>query len=245
MSGNLYVAAAAALARARELDVVANNLANVDTSGFKRNETSFEAVLASSLQGIAGAPTPGETGRVFVRESAVGTDFGRGAAQMTSAPLDVVIDGEGFFEVQTPNGMRYTRAGSFEIDAQGQVVTPEGFALQGDGGPLSVGDRPAGFTASGELRDDAGESLGRVKVVRFANLASMEKEGSNVFRPPLGEGPQTVDDAEFVAGAVERSNVQPVTELANLVMLQRAYESALQVLAADDRATQRLMQEIA
>lgn len=244
MSGNLYVAAAAALARGRELDVVANNLANVDTTGFKRNETSFEAVLASSLQGVDGTPTPGETGRVFVRESAVGTDFKRGGAQMTGGPLDVVIDGEGFFEVQTPSGLRYTRAGAFVIDAQGQLTTPEGFVLQGDGGPLSVGDRPAAFTAAGELLDDANESLGRLKVVRFENLAGMEKEGSNVFRAPAGEAPQSVETPEFVPGAVERSNVDSVRELASLVMLQRAYDTAMQIVSADDRATQRLMQEI-
>jgi flagellar basal-body rod protein FlgF len=245
VSGNLYVSASAALARLRQLDVVANNLANVDTAGFKRDFATFESVLESSVQDLSGRATPGATGRVFVDTSGVGTDFARGAVQQTGGALDVAIDGAGFFEVQTPEGPRYTRAGSFEVDASGQLVTTAGHPVQGEGGPIAIGDRPVSFTASGELVDDTGDAVGRLKVVRFDDPSKLTKEGTNLFVATPGTAPLAIDDADFLPGTVEVSNVQPVRELAQMVILQRAFDSAMQVLAADDRATGRLLQEIA
>ncbi len=245
MSGNLYVSASAALARLRQLDVVANNLANADTAGFKRDYATFEAVLESSVQDLAGRAAPGAPGRVFVDTAGVGTDHSRGSVQQTGGALDVAIDGEGYFELQTPGGVRYTRAGAFEVDRSGQLVTPDGDAVQGEGGAITIGDRPVSFTASGELVDDSGEVVGRLKVVRFGDLSKLTKEGANHFVATPGAGPTPVEDADFLPGTVEVSNVQPVRELARMVILQRAFDSAMQVLAADDRATGRLLQEIA
>lgn len=244
MSSNLYVAVSGAMARLRELDVVANNLANVDTTGFKRDGTLFESTLESALQDRGGDRVPGAPGRAFVTARGARTDLGQGGIAMTGGPLDVAIEGSGFFEVQAPNGPRYTRAGSFLVDASKRIATPDGMPLASEGGSLTVGDRPVRILASGSVVDDQDQEIGRLKVVEFPAGVALEKDGDNLFRAPQGAAPRTLEQPRLVEGAVERSNVEPVRELAALVLLHRAFDVALQVLKSEDSATERLIREV-
>jgi flagellar basal body rod protein FlgG len=243
MSGTLYIAASGALARFTDLEVVANNLANADTIGFKRDRMVFDAALEGALRRVDGRPVPGAAGQVYVDTSGSTTEFRAGGVQPTGAPLDVAISGPGFFEIQTPEGQRYTRAGSFLVSAQRQITTADGYPVLGDGGPIEVGSRPVEILGGGQVVDDSGAVIGRLSVVQFEDPSGLRKVGRTLFEAPPDAAPAALP-AELIPRSLERSNVEPVKELGALVVLQRLYDITLQSLNADDEATRRLIQEV-
>ncbi len=244
MGSDLFVATAGAVARLQDLEVVANNLANVDTLGFKRDRTLFEAVLEASMTDLEGRPTPGAPGRALTAVGGLTPDLAAGPVAHTGAPLDVAIQGEGFFEVATPEGPRYTRAGSFGVDPGGRLTTPEGHAVLGPGGPLRVGSRAARIRASGALVDSDGRTLGRLKLVSFERPELLVKQGASLYRALPEAGASPVVGPRLVEGSVERSNVSAVRELTHLIAVQRAFDAAMRTLNRQDRATARLLEEI-
>jgi len=138
LGSQAYVATSGALARLRQLDALANNLANARTPGFKAQESVFEAVLQSTFRDTEGGLVPGAPARAFVAALPERSDFGPGPSTPTGAPLDVAIEGRGFFEVETPDGPRYTRAGHFSVNSDGQLSTSDGFAVSGEAGAYTV-----------------------------------------------------------------------------------------------------------
>jgi len=245
VSDGIYIAASGALARLHDLEIVANNLANQSTVGFKRDRTVFESVLESRLPGDDDQPVAGATGRAFTRVDGSTTDFGSGATFATGGALDVAIRGPGFFEIETPSGTRYTRAGAFQLSADGALVTPNGASVAGEGGgALDSGGRAVELLASGELVAERGIALGRLRVVDFARADRLEKDGANLYRARPGAEPRDLESYELLPGSLEASNVEPVRELAALVTIQRTFETAMQMVTADDRITRQLIEEI-
>lgn len=244
MSTDLYLALSGAMTRLRELDVVANNLANAETTGFKRETPIFAVALEASLRDVTRERVGGVPGRVFAETRATRLDLAPGPIARTSGPLDVAIDGPGFFEVETPAGPRYTRAGSFVVDPQGRLTTPDGFPVLGTGGPIAVGDRPVEIRASGAVVDDREDEVGRLRVVRFDAPENLVKEGSGLFRAGEDLAPLPVENPELIERSLERSNVRPVEELASLVALQRSFDAAMRVLETGDRVTGQLLREV-
>lgn len=244
MSDGIYIAASGALARLHDLEIVANNLANQSTVGFKRDRTTFEAVLESRLPGEDNEPVPGVSGRSFTSVVSSATDFGSGSAFATGGALDVAIRGQGFFEIETPLGPRYTRAGAFSLSSEGTVVTANGNPVIGDGGPIDTGGRPVEVLPTGDLVDALGASIGKLKVVDFERPELLEKEGISLYRAPAGVEARSLESAELLPGSLESSNVEPVRELAALITLQRAFDTAMQMVSADDDITRQLIEEI-
>lgn len=244
MGSDLYIAAAGAMARLRDLDIVANNLANSDTVGYKRDTAIFEVAMQAALQKPEGDAVDGGPGLSFVDTNLVATSFSPGPVRSTGGPLDVAIVGDGFFEVATAEGPRFTRAGSFAVNGEGQLSTLTGYPVAGDAGPIAVGGRSVEIRASGEVVDAEGNPVGRLQVVRFEDPGVLVKMGANLFRSPEDEIPVPDLDAQFVPRSLERSNVVPVKELSTLVMLQRAFELNIQALQRDDETTQSLLQEL-
>ncbi len=244
MPSNLYVSAAGAMARLTQLDLVSNNIANAATTGYKRDGAFFESILQASLRDEEGEPVEGLPGMEFVRSHGVASDFESGSIQTTGAPLDVAILGRGFLEVQTEQGLRYTRAGSLMVNAEGTLTTRDGQAVMGEGGPISITGTGGHIVPSGEVRDDQGNVLGRLKVVEFQNLLALRKEGNQRFAAGEEAGPTTVQNPTFVTQSLEGSNVNPVNELSTLVVLQRAFDANIRTMQADDEATSRLIREI-
>jgi len=244
LGSDLYLAASGAAARLRDLDVVANNLANADSTGFKRDSAVFEASLAAALRDPEGHPLPGPDATAFVDAALVATDFAAGPVSATGSPLDVAIRGPGFFEVDTPEGPRYTRAGSFVVNGAQELSTPDSHPVIGEGGPIGLGSRPVEIRATGEVVDDQGSVLGRLRVVDFDPPAGLEKVGGGLFRAPESLAPIPRPDAVLFPRSLERSNVVPVKELTTLLLLQRAFEMNMQVIATDDQMTQQLLQEV-
>ena len=244
MGSDAYIAASGASTQLRDLDVVANNLANVGTPGYKRSESVFRTVYEAALRDADGDRQPGAPGSAFVQTDLVGTDFSRGSAQHTGSPLNAMIDGRGFFEIQTANGPRYTRAGNFIVNHDGQLSTPSGQAVMGDGGPIVIADGDARIEPSGAIVDRTGNVIGRLKVVDFENLHALEREGHSLFRAGEGVTAKPVVSPMVIPESIEGSNVQSTKELATLVMLQRAFEVNLRAMQVDDQTTQTLIEGI-
>jgi flagellar basal-body rod protein FlgF len=210
----------------RQLDIVANNIANADTAGFKA-----EALLTGTEQrGPAKNAQVPHTTR-FVLDNGVARDFGQGSMKQTGNDLDVAIEGDAFFSVTTPDGERYTRDGRFKLDAAGRLVTQAGEPVLDDGGGEIVlrreGSAPS-IAADGTISQD-GERVARLGVVRFDNLGALSKTGEGRYLAD-GQAPVPAPDVLVRQGMLESSNVKPVLEVVNLIEVSRAYERVTRMI---------------
>lgn len=239
-----YISASGASVQLRDLDVVSNNLSNVGTPGFKRSQSIFRAVLEGALQDREGNRAPGATGSAFVSTDQIGSDFRRGGSERTGSPIHAIIDGSGFFEIETPRGLRYTRAGNFIINREGFLSTPSGAPVQGEGGAIVIPDGNAEIEVDGTVTDSNGNVLGILKVIDFADPQALSREGQSLFKAAPDDPPLEVESAQFIPGSVEGSNVEAARELATMVILQRAFETNIRAMQVDDETTQRLIEGI-
>ncbi|MCL4684019.1 flagellar hook basal-body protein [Myxococcota bacterium] len=244
MSSALWISLSGASSRLQELDVVSNNLANADTVGFKRAQLVFSSVLETAVADLDVGPARGAPGRVFPGTDAGGLDLSIGPIAPTGGGLDVAIEGPGFFEVETLDGPRYTRAGAFVVGADGVLATPAGDPVVGEGGPIAVASGPARILGSGEVVDAAGTVLGRLKLVGFEAADALEPEGGNLFRVRPGSVQEDIAEPRFAEASLERSNVRPVEELAGLVLLQRSFDTSMRALQSEDESSRRLIEEL-
>ncbi len=243
MSTNLYIANSGARARMQQLEALANNLANIGTAGFRADRPLFETVLESQLQTLDGGLAAGEEARGFVRAHIL-TDHSSGSVVQTGRELDVAISGPGYFVVDTDGGARYTRSGSFTVSADGMLATLDGHPVLGEGGPISVGNGPARIDPAGTVVGEGETAIGQLRLEEFDDPALLLKEGASLFRAPPEAVGFPVDAPRLLPGSVEQSNVQPMSELASMIIVQRAFDAAMQVMKSDDEATEQLIREI-
>jgi len=225
MDNSLLVSLSHQLASYRAMDVIANNIANASTPGFKREAAKFEEFVAMMR------PAEGQTGLQpvsFVKDAGVMRDSSQGNVEQTGSPFDLAIAGSGYFQVQTPTGMRYTRDGHFSLNNDGNLVTSQGYAVQGDGGAITVAPTdgevivaPDGTVSS--VLHGVTNLLGKLKIVDFANGAALTKQGSNLYSTL--QTPITPPNVNVRQGALEASNVQPVIEISHMIEVMRAYEA--------------------
>ena len=246
----LYTSATGMIAQQFHMDVVSNNLANVNTAGFKKSRADFQDLLYQTIR-PAGAtvsegaqvPAPLEVG-LGARPVASVTLFTTGAFQQTGNPLDVAIEGDGFFKVQTPGGAAYTRDGAFKIDAQGSVVNSDGYKLQpdiripADAQQISIGkDGTVSALTGGQTEPTV---LGQITLARFTNPAGLSHAGGNAYVPTAASGqpvegtPGTEAFGKISQGTLEMSNVQIVEEMVNMITAQRAYETNSKAIQTAD-----------
>jgi len=243
MGSTIYIAASGAEARLRQLELVANNLANANTDGFKADRSTFQTFFESALVGQDGGTTEGAAGGVYVAASDAGFDHSAGPIRRTGGALDVAIEGDGFFVIETGRGEHYSRSGSFAVNKEGQLVGASGDPVLGTNGPIELTGSDARILGNGDVMEND-FVVGTLRVVEFENKYSLIKQGDGLFTSGDGAGPDDVEQVALIERSVEASNVQPTAELANLVILQRAFEASLQAMQRDDEATQRLIQEI-
>lgn len=228
----LLISLSRQVALRREMDVIANNMANMNTSGFRSAEVLFEEHLMRGAEATANKRADRDLSYVMDR----GTlhNFEPGALIPTDNPLDLAIDGEGWFVVQTPQGERYTRNGSFQLTSTGHLVTSEGYRVLGDGGPLIFNDedRTISVAGDGTVSTEAGEK-GRVRVVRFADQTSLKAEGNSVFRADDVQ-PEILDQPRVLQGMIEKSNVKPLLEMSRMIEVTRAYASMTSMIERAD-----------
>lgn len=229
------------LALRRQMDVTANNLANMSTAGFKTETVLFEPV---QRRPAAAAEQP--TKISFVRDWTVLRDFRNGSLTTTNNPLDVALRDEGFFVVQGPQGPLYTRDGQFGIGPQGELVTRDGRAVLDDAGaPITIqtDGEPPRINESGEIfQNDT--LVGRIGVVRFERPGALDKIGENLWAQ-TDEAPTPAPAVRFAQGQIENSNVVPVVELTRMMEIARAYESATRLQRQADDMRQRSLERLA
>jgi len=252
MMKSLYTAATGMLANQTVVDTTANNLANVETAGFKRSEVNFQDLL---YQTVRAAGTQGATGYEIptgiqigsgVRTSAITKIFTPGVVENTNNNFDIAIQGEGFFQILLPSGeFAYTRDGSFRPNSTGQLVTADGFMLQP---PVAIPIDTVSVTigADGTVSVITGSNptqsiqVGNISLVRFANPSGLNSEGRNLFVQSTASGsplqgiPGTNGIGTLQQGFLELSNVQVVTEMIGLITAQRAFEASQRAVLTSD-----------
>jgi flagellar basal-body rod protein FlgF len=244
MDNTLLVGLSRQVVLARQLEVVANNLANINTTGFKSDSSIFQQFLMP--QASAGAFPPGSRQVDYVIDSATWHNLNAGPIQRTGGPLDIAIDGDAFLVVQTAGGPRYTRNGALQINPTGALVTSAGDPVLGVGGPIQFQntDNDISIGEDGTITVREGTSAtsdsvrGQLQLAQFANAAALRKQGSTLFSAPPGIAPQQApQNVRVVQGAIEQSNVSPVTEMARMVEITRTYEQISSILQQEN--TQR------
>ena len=213
----------------RQLDVVANNVANVNTSGYKADRQMFQEYLSP---GARDDNFGGRDRRVsYVQDRATIHDFTQGPSQQTGNPLDVAIDGGAFLAVQTPGGERYTRDGGLQINAQGQLVTASGNPVLGTSGPIvfQPTDKNISIAADGQVTVLEGtgriDSIrGKLRLVSFAQPQKLVKEGSNLYSAGDGNAARPDTTSKVQQGFIEKSNVNSVTEMGRMIEITRTYQ---------------------
>ena len=248
MNAAMYKVLSGAMAQMRRLEVVSQNLANLNTSGYKGESLAFTEILAgasSSTMPRSGGEEERMGGMVVVGEQRI--DFSQGELQQTGNPFDLAIQGEGFFVIDTARGVRYTRQGTFTLSPNGTVVTPLGDSLLGESGPIRmVGEKMEVTPEGGVLLD--GAEADRIRVVRFANLLRLTREGQSLFRAPEGEAPEAASDPStelrtgfrVLQGSLEQANVNPIEAMVTLITVQRQFEAYERALRTMDAAAEKM-----
>lgn len=227
----------------RELDVISNNVANMNTSGFKTEQMAFgEYVMPKARDDTFRRP---DRPLSFVEDLSTWHDQSAGAIQTTGSDTDLAIDGDGFFVVETAGGTRYTRNGAFQINADGQLVTSEGASVLSTAGPIQFAPTETGLTIGKDGTIATSEGVrGRLRVARFANLQDLQKDGTSMFRTEAAPEEAT-SRTRVIQGAIEKSNVRPVMEMSRLVEVTRAYESVTSMLAKQDDIRRSAIEKLA
>jgi flagellar basal-body rod protein FlgF len=253
MDNALLIGMSRQTALQRELDVVANNIANLNTTGFKADGAVFAEYLNKNAS--SGGFAAADRRMSFVQDRMSWHDMSAGTIQSTGGPLDVAIDGEGMLVVQTDRGERYTRNGALQLNNIGEVVTPAGDKVMGDGGPivLQATDRDIVITKDGTIKVREGASLnsdstrGKLRLVTFENAQQLQKDGASTFAAPDGVTPVPLAAAKtnVVQGAIEKSNVRPVIEMTRMIELTRAYTDVAAILQQQGDMRKNSIQQLA
>jgi flagellar basal-body rod protein FlgF len=241
MDNALYVGLSRQMTLRRELDIVANNIANAETTGFKVESLMVETEPMAPAH-TAGAPRPVK----FVIDRSVGRDFGQGALRSTGATFDLALEGNGFFKIGGPAGEQYTRDGRFRMDDTGRVTTQDGLPVLDEGGGEIVIDpedgavsiAPDGTVSQGE------ELLGKIGVARFDNLTVLEKVGDNRYRNTSNQQPVAAPEVVMHQGMLEGSNVKPIAEITRMIEVTRAYESMAKMMDANAELSRRSIERM-
>ena len=240
MSHAIYTSLAAGTRSFEGLDIVANNLANSETPGFKAQRALFKVVAPDDAQQIDD-PAASALAERYLTLDEVGHDMRAGAVVTTGNPAHVALDGEGFFSVEGPGGQpRYTRDGTLTLGNDGVLLHQSGGRLLSEGGqPLALG--PGSF----EIREDGtvvqgGQELGRLAVTIFDDPQALVREGTNLFSAAGSSGTRAAGETRIVQGSLEQSNVDPLRELVDLIRLSRFYQAYSQALKSVDETSGQL-----
>jgi flagellar basal-body rod protein FlgF len=234
----------------RQLDVVANNIANVNTTGYKADNSLFEEYLNS---GAHEDNFVGSDRRVsYVQDRGTFRDFTEGSNEQTKNPLDIAIDGSAFLVVQTPAGERYTRDGGLQLNNQGQLVTAAGNPVLGTGGPIvfqptdhDINVTPDGTVSVVEGNGRTDSIRGKLRLVNFADAQKLLKEGFNLYAAGEGGAPQPDTKSVVRQGYLEKSNVNSVAEMGRMMEVTRAYTAISTLIQQQSDLHKTAIQQLA
>jgi flagellar basal-body rod protein FlgF len=213
-------------------DLIANNLSNVQTAGFKKDVPLFHNILDQTLDSFRDN-----------RPDGTKTVFSQGNIEKSGNVLDVAIEGEGLFKVKTPQGMRYTRAGNLGMNKDKVLVDANGFPVMGKQGEIALSGQIISIEKDGTIKVDGGE-VGQIALVTFSDLDLLRKEGNGLFRLEVPQPEVEVRDSQLLQGALESSNVNPVEEMVNLIDSLRSYESCLKIIQSHDEMDNKAVNDL-
>jgi len=229
MENTSYVALSRESALWRQMAVVANNMANANTPGFKAEQMMFTSYLAKTKSDT----TPFGRKLAFVQDFGVLHNTAEGPLEQTGNPLDIAIHGPGYFQVDTPGGPRYTRDGHFQLDSTGMVVTSAGYPLlQQNGNPIVIAPTESQITIAGDGTVNTENGVvGQIQVVNFANEQQLQPMGDGTYQTTQNAIP--VAHASVAQGMLEESNVQPVAEMTSMLNILRNYEGVMNMIQSE------------
>ncbi len=252
MFEGIYIAASGGFKQEKSLEVISNNLANVNTIGYKRDTLAFKELLAPFPGITESTPSASKSGEHNSKKYAsytgiaeLKTDFSQGGIRVTGNPLDVALDGEGFFAIQTKDGVRYTRQGNFRLNNESILVTHDGDPVLGAGGPITI--QGAGniisIDAQGKISLGDGlanEAVGELRIVKFDDPEKLIKIGNGLFMLTGTDVEEIVaDNFSVKQGAIESSNVTAVKEMTKMIEVLRSYEAYQKVINTIDSVNER------
>jgi flagellar basal-body rod protein FlgF len=229
MENTLLVGLSRQVALERQLGVVANNIANVNTTGYRSDTAIFEEYLRSPARDDDFSGN--DTRLSFVVDRATIHDFGQGPVERTGNPTDLALNGNGFFVVQVNGTELYTRNGAFQINTQGQLVTNDGHPVMGNTGPIvfQAGDQDISIARDGTITVREGNNTnvdsvrGKLRLASFEQPQTLQKQGANLFAAPAGAVANPAVNVGVHQGSIEKSNVNGVSEMAKMIEVMRAY----------------------
>jgi flagellar basal-body rod protein FlgG len=254
MKDVLYTAASGAIASQLRLEIISNNLSNMNTSGFKKDSVVFRSYMPESCDEAADLSNrkshPGNSlpiyfpGNYHVGISQVISDFSAGDMKNTGNPLDVALDGDGFFCVKTPSGIRYSRNGEFSVNGDGVLVTKDGFPVMGNGGTIRINGTNVVISKDGTITVDE-QPAGVLKIVDFPRPYPLKKVGNTLFQE-IGNGfaAKKADNVKVRQGVIELSNVETVKMMTDMISVLRNYESYQKIMQIDDSLTLKTINEV-
>jgi flagellar basal-body rod protein FlgF/flagellar basal-body rod protein FlgG len=235
MENTALVGLSGQIALQRELDVIANNIANINTTGYKSDNTVFQEHLMPVAR--ANQFRGNDRALSFVQDRATWIDLSQGPVEQTGNPLDVSLSGNAFLTVQTPRGERYTRNGALQINSQGQLVTSEGLSVVGQNGPIvfQPNDREISISIDGTISVREGQNTtdsqrGKLKLASFDQPQLLQKDGTSTYAPPNGVTPQVPTNVRVNQGTIEKSNVKSIMEMTRMIEVTRAYTQMASML---------------
>ncbi len=252
MNRAVYPILSGALAQERQMQVFANNMANVNTAGFKQDDQGFKSVMARAQVGVSsfthsagfgsqiGVIPPGPAERVFAAPSAVHTSFEAGRLRITGNPLDTAIQGSGFFEIKTPQGLRYTRSGMFSLDSQRRLVTNLGYPVMGTKGEIKVPPGTVQVGTQGGIDVD-GRPVATLKIMDFPTDHMPQKHLEGLF---ASESAQPAKNPQVQGGHIEESNVNSIGEMVKMIQGMRNYESSQKLIQTLDHMAEISIQSL-
>lgn len=260
-SKGIFSAVSGAMAQSSRLDTIANNLANVNTTSFKKDRQVFSEYLSANEKAATDLTVPRITASIesfydmnggdnsYVNPAGTYTNFEQGTIKSTGSALDVAIEGKGFLEVLTPQGLRWTRNGAMQIDGQGRLVTREGHPVLRDGQNdpaqrvITVESRNITISQAGEIFD-GGNAIGRLAVVEFGNADNLQKVNSSYYSQKTEVPPIVSRDSRVHQGFLEGSNVNVVTEMTDMIAANRVFEATQQSIKAQDQMDEKLINQV-
>ncbi len=234
MEAAMYKALSGAVVEMRRLETASQDLANINTAGYKGQRLAFSEVLAKR---VAPEDRPGG----FVAVAGQRTNLHQGAIEGSGNPFHLALEGDGYFAIQTSRGERYTRNGGFTLRGDGTVITPGGDPLLGEGGPIQLDGASMVVAADGTVSLDNNE-IGKLRIVRFKDAGKAEKEGANLFRSD-GANVTAESDARVVQGHLEQSNVGAVDSMVALISINRQFESYQRAMKLLDSVTEKILSD--
>lgn len=254
MIRGLYTAASGMIMEMVRNDTISNNLANVNTVGFKKDVAVFNNFNKLFIQRLNNPPAiKGEKFSIYhpirignvgtgVKVDAICVDHSNGHLQQTENPLDLALQGDGFFVVETPSGLRYTRDGAFSLNNRGELVTRDGFRVLGENGFIVINGTEVNIGEDGNVQVD-GKFIDRIQIVDFEDRRVLRKVGRTLFMAPLN-APVVSGSAKVLSRNLEMPNVEIATEMVNMITAMRSYEINQKAIHTEDEMLSKVINEV-